>query len=108
MAGGARSLPVVFPMPGKSMSHRMTYLTLCQHDDGRWMWAVSYWCDQGGSSYAPLPKWGNYAETQDEALTEAIAELRERLTRDSADARAIHAWLDTLTPAQADLFGVAA
>jgi hypothetical protein len=47
--------------------------------------------------------------SRDAAIAAACKHLRERMTgRDSTDARAILAWLDTLQPDQFDLFGAAA
>ncbi len=59
---------------------------------------------------SPLPKWGNFAPTEEAARAAGIAEMRERLARrtwaNKPQALKLAAWLDALeAPAQGDLFG---
>lgn len=73
-----------------------------QHDDGSWMWAVSYQMSQSGSCYAVGPKWGRFAASPSDALYYAIEELRKRLDRrvdnaEQKDRREILAWCDDLS-----------
>lgn len=84
-----------------------------------WIWATSFamHTDDCRGSTSPLVDDGertwmsHRAPTRDAAIDAAASHLRDRLTPRSercADARAVLAWLDTLHPAQADLFGAAA
>lgn len=112
--------PEVFEYPHCGRNFPRAEVRLGQHTDGRWMWATSYLTANGGSSYALLPKWGNFAATHEEALQEAVDELRDRLTKharlcerwhhatDVPQAHALLGWLGAPQPAQADLFGAVA
>lgn len=79
------------------MAWNFADIKLHRHDDGLWMWSVAFCCDGEGSGYQVGPKWGKFAETRDDALFYAIAEMRTRLeARKSADAIKILTWLETL------------
>jgi len=82
-----------------------------------WIWAVSYQmmtgnCAGRGSPLTDFDRpWGtSRAPTRDAAIAAATADLRISMMKrgDCRDARAVLAWLDTLRPAQLDLFGAAA
>ena len=80
-----------------------------QHDDGRWMWAISMYTNLGGEGYAAMPKWGRFAPSAQAARAAAIVELRERLSMRSwsrhKQAQELLAWLDGLeAPQQRELF----
>lgn len=53
--------------------------------DGQWMWGVSInSSNNAAQSYRPLPKWGKFAASRQEAIGKAVDELRGimyRLTR---------------------------
>lgn len=67
---------------------------------GHWMWSASYNSGLVGHSYRVGTKWGRFAQSRDDALYYAIAEIRDRLAdRPEKDARRICAWLDGLMPA---------
>jgi hypothetical protein len=84
-----------------------------------WIWATSFQMHTGdchGSS-SPLMDTPHRrglscrAPTRESALDAAASYLRERLTKRAehcGEARAVLAWLDTLNPAQLNLFGEAA
>lgn len=83
---------------------------LAQSDDGRWMWAVSFSSSSWGFGYAPLPKWGKFADTRAAALAAGVAELLAELCKTQHDKKptAVIAWLESLhvsaEPAQMELF----
>ncbi|MEN8720089.1 MAG: hypothetical protein ABF296_07500 [Oceanococcaceae bacterium] len=89
-------------------------IRIAPHSDGRWMWAISYATKTGGYGFAPLPKWGHFADSPDAAQAQAAAHLRLQITRRSGEAettcgRNLLEWLDSLeAPQQIDLFGEAA
>ncbi|PZU95519.1 MAG: hypothetical protein DI527_00490 [Chelatococcus sp.] len=58
-----------------------------------WMWAVSLSFSNGGSGYRVGEKWGRFAESREDALHYALAELDERLARhDDPNIPQIIAW----------------
>lgn len=69
-------------------------IKLHPHDDGSWMWSVSYGLSGCGSSYQVGPKWGRFAETRADALYHAQSELIMALSHspDDADAKKIIVW----------------
>lgn len=74
-------------------------IELHRHDNGLWMWSASYNYGNGGSGYRVGPKWGKFAETREDALHYAVAEMKQHLEPvPEADASLIRRWLDTLTP----------
>ena len=84
-----------------------------------WIWATSFQmytgdCHGSSSPLMDLPHGrgiGCRAPTRAAAIDAAASYLRERLTpraEHCADARAVLAWLQTLNPAQLNLFGEAA
>lgn len=85
---------------------------IAQASDGRWMWAISFWASQGGEGFAPMEKWGRFADTCDAAVSAGIDELEKRLLgrrEQDAHTRLLLDWIESLrAPAQPDLFGVAA
>ena len=62
---------VTLRLPHRRMAWDLAAIQLHEHEDGRWMWAVS--C--AGSGYKVGPKWGRFAATQPEAMRFAAAEL---------------------------------
>lgn len=106
---------VVLQYPGPNPSRRggvffpHAQIRVERHTDGRFMWAHSFSTSQGGEGYAPLPKWGNFASTEREAIEAAVAELLERLDqrswRDNAQARDLRTWAEEVrAPVQGGLF----
>lgn len=83
---------------------------IAEADDGRWMWGCSYHDVRSGFGYAPLPKWGNFACTRDEAIQRGASELLARLLkmRGQKAAPEVIAWLQhelqPRRPVQGDLF----
>lgn len=80
------------------MKNRLhTHIDIAQHTDGRWMWGYHYDHDTAGCGYAPLPKWGNFADSEAMALHCAVWEMFAEL-RDvqNSGASEIRAWLRTL------------
>lgn len=105
---------IQYPSPAPTRRHfaalPQAHIEIVQHDDGRWMWATSFFADDGGASYAAMPKWGRFAPTEDAARAAGIAEMRERLAQRSwagkPQALALLTWLESLeAPAQGTLFG---
>ena len=90
---------VSLQLPHKRMAWDQARIELHQHTSGLWMWGTG--CNRGGDGwgYRVGSKWGNFAETKDDALYYAIDEIRKRLHRSvekyPADA-GIMAWLETL------------
>ncbi|MGL6249996.1 MAG: hypothetical protein ACRC3F_03645 [Billgrantia desiderata] len=68
--------------------------------EGQWMWAVSINSSNGsGCCYKPLPKWGKFAPTREEALGKAADELRGLLDRLTVQERLrVIAWLGGILP----------
>lgn len=65
------------------------------------MWAVSINSSNGSESgYRPLPKWGKFAQTREDALGRAADQIRGQLDRltDRERLRVI-AWLGGILPA---------
>lgn len=74
-----------------------------QHDDGRWMWGLSFTHDNGGYHYLPFSKWGKFAPTEQAALRAAAEELRGEIADEKgAAACRMRVWLRGL--AQPSLF----
>lgn len=54
----------------------LAVITVAPHGD-RWMWSVSINSSNNASqSYSPLPKWGNFADSRDEAISSGADEMR--------------------------------
>lgn len=81
---------------------------MARNDDGRWMWAVSFFSRTWGFGYAPLPKCGNFAADREAALARGVDELLDRLLKKKErgkDECEVIAWLETLKARkQGDLF----
>lgn len=81
-----------------------------------WLWAADFSLMSDADCWGhgePLSDWpSRRAESREAAIAAASAFYRERLGKraenGSRDCRRILAWLDTLQPAQTDLFGAAA
>lgn len=56
--------------------------------ESQWMWAISF-CSRNGSGqcYAPLPKWGKFADSRAEAMEHAVEEVRAAMNRATPDER---------------------
>lgn len=68
-----------------------------QHHDNTWMWSTSWQCESQGSCYRVGEKWGKFAETREDALFYAAAEIECRLEgKKSADAALILTWTASL------------
>lgn len=63
--------------------------------EGRWMWSAELCASNGsGCHYAASPKWGRFSATAQEALQNAIGEVREFAPRATkAEQKRIAAWL---------------
>jgi hypothetical protein len=54
----------------------LAVIAVAQHDD-RWMWSASINSSNGAAqSYSPLAKWGNFADSRDEAVSRGSDEIR--------------------------------
>lgn len=76
-------------------------------DDGRWMWATSYYSFRWGFGSVPLPKWGRFAPTREAAIAAGVDDMLARLTTREADKAqaSVIAWLNAMRrPKQWDLF----
>lgn len=63
-------------------------------DDALWMWSTSWCLSDCGGGYQVGPKWGNFAETKEDAIYWAACELEDRLSGHAdADASTILAWV---------------
>ena len=83
-------------LPHPRMAWDSARIQLHQQTDGLWMWATSFGTSQRGSGYAIGAKWGNFAETRDDALHWAIQELSGRLKPEIPEEKRICTWLQTL------------
>jgi hypothetical protein len=54
-------------------------IELHRHTDGLWMWGTNVDADGYGGGYRVGPKWGNFAQTRDDALHWAVQEILDRL-----------------------------
>lgn len=79
-----------------------------------WIWATGFqlWGSDCWGSFSPLVDFdAHQALTRETAIEQAAASIRKKVGSRAAecrDAAAIVAWLDTLMPAQLDMFGAAA
>lgn len=76
-------------------------------DDGRWMWAVSYYSFRHGFGSVPLPKWGRFASTREAAISAGVDEMLAELSKHEADKAqaSVIAWLNMMRgPTQGELF----
>lgn len=62
---------VTLRLPHPSLAWDLAALQLHEHEDGRWMWAVT----TASGGYKVGQKWGRFASTQAEAMRFAAAEL---------------------------------
>ncbi len=84
-------------LPHPRLAWNRADIKLHRHTDGLWMWSTSVNCDESGRGYQVGPKWGNFAESRDDALYYAVQEIANHLNSSkSADARAIKAWAEAL------------
>jgi len=83
-------------LPHPRMAWDYARIELHPHTDGRWMWSTSWSDEQGGGSYRVGPKWGNFAQTRDDALFYACAEMRDRMRAGGKVGQMILRWLDGL------------
>ena len=68
-----------------------------RHVDGLWMWSTDHMADMSGGGYRVGAKWGNFAETREDALFYACEELDRRLgDKGGADSALIRKWLAVL------------
>ena len=76
--------------------------------DSRWCYAYSFSTHLGGHGFAPLPKWGHFADTGESAIRAAalalIADVLKRFPH-TDEGRQICAWAQSLLHGeQIDLF----
>lgn len=84
-------------LPHPRMAWERARIELHPHD-GLWMWSVSYNCSGFGGGYKVGVKWGRFAETRDDALFYAVAEIEAGLARHTGrDAAEILSWARGLT-----------
>jgi hypothetical protein len=87
---------------GSGVGSPRASIEVVQHEDGRWMWGLSFMTgvqdNDGGAGYAPLPKWGRFAPSEDAAVLAVVQELRGKLGsyRESPGAQIIRDWLQTV------------
>jgi hypothetical protein len=83
----------VLRLPHPRLAWDRARIELHRHTDGLWMWGTSWHADMAGCSYKVGPKWGNFAETRDDALHFAVDEVLSRMgDTESKDANHIRAW----------------
>lgn len=80
---------VTLRLPHPRLAWDLAVIELHEHEDGRWMWAVS----GAGGGYKVGPKWGRFAATQEEAMRFAAIELHDKIKDRDPDGMSI-------TPAQ--------
>lgn len=86
-------------LPHPRMAWPYARIELHRHTDGKWMWSTSFQCGDHGNSYRVGPKWGKFAETRDDALFYACAELRSKMEIEKhADAKLILSWASSTAP----------
>lgn len=86
-------------LPHPRMAWERARIELHRHSDGLWMWSASWQCNNAGRCYGVGAKWGKFAETRDDALFYAVAELRAGLAErdiDRSEASAIMKWAGSL------------
>lgn len=109
--GTAFEEAAAYPSPAPTRSHYVglpqAAVRIAQHTDGRWMWAISYYTNEGGEGSAPLAKWGRFAPTRDAARKAGIEELQKRLDQRCWSGRhfdLLRAWVrEAAAPKQLDL-----
>lgn len=87
----------VLSLPHPRLAWNRADIELHRHESGLWMWSASWHCDGGGRSYRVGEKWGNFAESQDDALYYAVKEIEAALDKkDGPEAAAILKWAASL------------
>lgn len=87
----------VYRLEHPRMAWDRAAIELHRHENGLWMWSASWMCDTSGGGYKVGAKWGNFAETQDDALFYAVCEIEDGLkNKTSADALLILKWAGSL------------
>ena len=87
----------VLTLPHPRLRWARAQIELHRHTDGLWMWATGYHDDGGsGGGYRVGAKWGNFAQTRDDALFYACEEMRTRMHGEGKALAAIRRWLDEL------------
>lgn len=84
-------------------------IRVARHEDGRYMWGLSFSTSQGGEGFHPLPKWGRFSASEASATEAAVAELLSRLGQrhwgSNEQIRALRDWAEELqSPVQGGLF----
>jgi len=82
-------------------------IRIATSDDGRWMWATSYYSYRWGFGSVPLPKWGRFAPSREAAISAGVDEMLTELSKHDADKAqaSVIAWLSSMRePTQGDLF----
>lgn len=64
-------------LPHPRLAWHLAEVELHRHEDGLWMWSVN----TASGGYKVGPKWGKFAQTRDDALHYAKAELIEKTAR---------------------------
>lgn len=88
-------------------------IKVAEHNDGRWMWGISFSTSMGGEGFHPLPKWGRFADSEQHAIDAGVAELLERIAgrawSENPQAQQLRQWAESIVaPVQTDLFGLLA
>ena len=81
-------------------------IEVAQHTDGRWMWATSWMEGFSGMGYCCGVKWGKFAPSRSAAIASAVAEIMRQTESAGSECREVRAWVNSICPAQGDLFGV--
>lgn len=76
---------ITFRLPHPRMAWDLMQLQIHEHEDGRWMWAVTT-CTGG---YKVGPKWGRFADTQEAAVRFAAAEAIDKISNRTASSLGI-------------------
>lgn len=82
----------VYRLPHPRLAWDYATIEIHQHDNGLHMWSASFHADQGGKSYRVGPKWGNFAETREDAIYYAACEILARAHGEGRETAAVRNW----------------
>lgn len=86
-----------FRLPHPRYAWERAEIEVHQHEGGLWMWSTSHNADMGGGGYRVGAKWGNFAETREDALFYACVELERKLEgKVTSDVLMIQKWVANL------------